>query len=81
VLKQNQAVLHIGTSSQVAFLSNQKPEIDVYLNYLLRYPYFNGKCLVVAASLNGGNVFELLIRVEIIDLSKQIHLENRSILF
>jgi hypothetical protein len=53
-------VLHIGTSSQLAFLVPSKP--DLSKPELLYVPYFNEQCLVVAASLNGGNTLELLTK-------------------
>lgn len=56
-----------------------KPQAD---EKLLRVPYFQDKYLIVAASLNGGNVLELLVKV---NFKKKyfktfIFLENNSIL-
>ncbi|KAI6214925.1 hypothetical protein M3Y94_00325400 [Aphelenchoides besseyi] len=62
VLKEKEAVLQISTSSQLIFLSPKLIPSTELPDSLLQTPYFNGKKLVVAASLNGGNVFELLIQ-------------------
>ena len=34
---------------------------------LLTVPFFDGDCLVVAASMNGGNVLEFLANVSILE--------------
>ncbi|OQR71846.1 sedoheptulokinase-like [Tropilaelaps mercedesae] len=52
--REKLALLHIGTSAQVSFVVDQR-EQRVKGHYTF-FPYFNGKYLCVAASVNGGNV-------------------------
>jgi sugar (pentulose or hexulose) kinase len=63
VARKQEPVLHIGTSAQITFISNEKPAVSQDLSHLLRWPYFNEQWLVMAAALNGGNVFQLWAEV------------------
>lgn len=59
------AVLNISTSAQIAFVAenfeptNDKPGVSP-VEY---FPYFGGKYLAVAASLNGGNALATFVRM------------------
>lgn len=55
----NDAVLNISTSAQLGFVVDEISEIGT-LEYL---PYFNGKYLAVAASLNGGNTMATFVKM------------------
>ncbi|KAI1729051.1 sedoheptulokinase [Ditylenchus destructor] len=60
VIQDDEAVIHIGTSSQISFL----PRIPIHTNAypgLQKFPFFNNKCLSVAASLNGGNCLDTFV--------------------
>lgn len=59
------AVLNISTSAQIAFVAdkycpNSGPPKQTPVDYV---PYFNGKFLAVAASLNGGNCLATFVKV------------------
>ncbi|XP_049858512.1 sedoheptulokinase-like [Schistocerca gregaria] len=63
--KDNDAVMNISTSAQLAFVmkpdfqpSHQSPEKQT----VLYFPYFSGRYLAVAASLNGGNALATFVR-------------------
>lgn len=57
-------VLHLGTAPQMVFRVDSKPHAVLADNQALTcLPYFNGKRIVVAASLNGGNAFDIFIEV------------------
>ncbi|KAL3103900.1 hypothetical protein niasHT_022415 [Heterodera trifolii] len=60
-LSSGVAVLHIGTASQIAFVSQRSAEEMspkvVLPNSIRRDPFFDDDFLLVAPSLNGGNVF------------------------
>ncbi|CAD5215184.1 unnamed protein product [Bursaphelenchus okinawaensis] len=56
------AVMHLGTSAQVAFCS-KTCDIPPEYNHLLEVPYFDGYKLIVAASLNGGNAIDNFVHV------------------
>lgn len=62
---RNDAVLNISTSAQIAFVAdkytpNAGPPKQSPVEYT---PYFNGKFLAVAASLNGGNSLALFVKL------------------
>lgn len=55
------AVLNISTSAQLAFVVNKIT--DLGCNTVEHLPYFNNTYLVVAASLNGGNVLATFVKM------------------
>lgn len=55
------AVLNISTSAQLAFVVNSIS--DLGCNTVEHLPYFNNSYLVVAASLNGGNVLATFVKM------------------
>lgn len=55
------AVLNISTSAQLAFVVNDIA--DLGCNTVEHLPYFNDTYLVVAASLNGGNVLATFVKM------------------
>lgn len=55
------AVLNISTSAQLAFVVNNIT--DLGCNTVEHLPYFNNTYLVVAASLNGGNVLATFVKM------------------
>ncbi|KAG6451399.1 hypothetical protein O3G_MSEX007114 [Manduca sexta] len=55
------AVLNISTSAQLAFVVNSIS--DFGCNTIEHLPYFNNTYLVVAASLNGGNVLATFVKM------------------
>jgi len=58
--------MNISTSSQLGFLVNcdsfvpMRPEVPSPVSY---FPYFDGKFLAVAASLNGGNNLKAFVKM------------------
>lgn len=54
------AVINISTSAQLGFVVDQIGEISETIEYL---PYFDGKYLAVAASLNGGNSLATFVKM------------------
>lgn len=59
------AVLNISTSAQMAFVAdNFNPQKKVAeLSSIEYFPYFSGKYLAVAASLNGGNALATFVKM------------------
>nr|XP_033784466.1 LOW QUALITY PROTEIN: sedoheptulokinase [Geotrypetes seraphini] len=60
------AVLNIGTSAQLTFSMPSEfepPETPDCHSALAYFPYFDGKYLAVAASLNGGNVLAIFVKM------------------
>ncbi|XP_022918066.1 sedoheptulokinase-like isoform X2 [Onthophagus taurus] len=60
------AVLNISTSAQMAFIAKDYvPEIpsESSLQPVQYYPFFDGRYLAVAASLNGGNVLATFVKM------------------
>lgn len=58
---QQDAVLNISTSAQLAFVVNEMS--DLGCKTVEHLPYFNNTYLVVAASLNGGNVLATFVKM------------------
>lgn len=58
---QQDAVLNISTSAQLAFVVNNIS--DLGCKTIEHLPYFNNTYLVVAASLNGGNVLATFVKM------------------
>lgn len=81
--QKNQAVLNISTSAQLALVTNTESSIaqdsvdDDLLLSSMRVPYFESKDLLVAASLNGGNVLSAFVYLV---YSWQSSLNNNSAL-
>lgn len=62
--KTHDAVLNISTSAQLAFVANDfKPTTTPLEGRIAYYPYFDGKYLAVAASLNGGNALATFVQM------------------
>ncbi|KAI3411828.1 hypothetical protein GPALN_001891 [Globodera pallida] len=66
-LGKGEAALHIGTASQIAFVSEEEAAEEATSTVALPDsvrcdPFFDGNFLLVAPSLNGGNVFECFFR-------------------
>ncbi|KAI1721511.1 sedoheptulokinase [Ditylenchus destructor] len=60
VIQEDEAVLNIGTSSQISFLPRMPIDTNAYPG-LQKFPFFYNKCLNVAASLNGGNSLDTFV--------------------
>ncbi|XP_050677053.1 sedoheptulokinase-like [Leptidea sinapis] len=58
---RNDAVLNISTSAQLAFIVDQIS--NVKCNTVEHLPYFHNTYLLVAASLNGGNVLATFVKM------------------
>jgi sugar (pentulose or hexulose) kinase len=58
VLRLDEAVIHVGTSAQIAFEAVETTQSLPQSAAISVVPYFHGKKLFVSASLNGGNAFE-----------------------
>ncbi|XP_041982234.1 sedoheptulokinase-like [Aricia agestis] len=58
---EQDAVLNISTSAQLAIVSDSIS--DLGCNTIEHLPYFDNKYLVVAASLNGGNVLATFVKM------------------
>ncbi|XP_013781427.1 sedoheptulokinase-like [Limulus polyphemus] len=65
MMEEHDAVLNISTSAQLSFIMPQgfTPSINEPMSSVEYFPYFNGRYLAVAASLNGGNVFAAFVRM------------------
>ncbi|KAK0178618.1 hypothetical protein PV327_007494 [Microctonus hyperodae] len=58
-----EAVLNISTSAQLTYVHpSYKPGACDKLESIEYFPYFNGKYLAVAASLNGGNILATFVK-------------------
>lgn len=58
------AVLNISTSAQIAFVAENYVPTDLPVHSSVEYfPFFNGKYLAVAASLNGGNALASFVKM------------------
>ncbi|GBM81323.1 Sedoheptulokinase [Araneus ventricosus] len=59
------AVMNLSTSAQLSFLLPEdfKPPPAVSTSPVEYFPYFNGRYLAVAASLNGGNVLAAFVKM------------------
>ncbi|KAL4707896.1 hypothetical protein ACJJTC_010331 [Scirpophaga incertulas] len=58
---EQDAVLNISTSAQLAIVVKDRSELSC--STIEHLPYFNAKYLVVAASLNGGNVLATFVKM------------------
>lgn len=56
------AALHLGTSAQLVFCGTAEA-LPSHTEHLLKEPFFRGRTLVVAASLNGGNAIQVVVQV------------------
>ncbi|XP_076332468.1 sedoheptulokinase-like [Tachypleus tridentatus] len=65
MMEEHDAVLNISTSAQLSFIMPEgfTPSISEPMSSIEYFPYFNGRYLAVAASLNGGNVFAAFVRM------------------
>lgn len=62
--KRHDAVLNISTSAQLAFVAEDfQPGNEPKVSHIAHYPYFKGKYLAVAASLNGGNALAAFVQM------------------
>ncbi|KAL3270261.1 hypothetical protein HHI36_009316 [Cryptolaemus montrouzieri] len=65
--KEDDAVLNISTSAQIAYVVNQLEEKELMgppkEKPMIHLPYFDGSYLAVAASLNGGNSLATFVKV------------------
>jgi sedoheptulokinase len=59
--KQNESVLNISTSAQLALAVDRQDDHSSLSS--MRVPYFESKDLLVAASLNGGNVLSAFVHL------------------
>ncbi|GAB6018691.1 hypothetical protein CHUAL_000367 [Chamberlinius hualienensis] len=59
------AVLNLSTSAQLSFIMPDgfTPSLNSAPTAIEYFPYFNGRYLAVAASLNGGNVMAVFVRM------------------
>lgn len=59
------AVLNISTSAQLSFIKQEgfQPSLRESSSAIEYFPYFEGRYLAVAASLNGGNVLAVFVRM------------------
>ncbi|XP_043465417.1 sedoheptulokinase-like [Leptopilina heterotoma] len=58
-----EAVLNISTSAQLAYIHPTfKPKTNLELGKIEYFPYFDGKYIAVAASLNGGNTLATFVK-------------------
>ncbi|CAF1504830.1 unnamed protein product [Rotaria sp. Silwood1] len=79
--KKNQGVLNISTSAQLALAIDRQSSMiqsshgDNISSSSIRVPYFESKDLLVAASLNGGNILSAFVHLI---HSWQISLNNNS---
>lgn len=65
-------MLNLGTSAQLCFVdSSDSTNRDKLLPSVDSFPYFNNSRLLVAASLNGGNVVEWFVKVNGVLLEKE----------
>ena len=57
--------MNLSTSAQLSFLlpENFKPPPSMSTDPVEYFPYFNGRYLAVAASLNGGNVLAAFVKM------------------
>ena len=60
---ESTAVLNISTSAQLSFQMPVDFTPPLTLSSIEYFPYFNGRYLAVAASLNGGNVMASFVRM------------------
>ncbi|XP_067120605.1 sedoheptulokinase-like [Centruroides vittatus] len=62
---ETDAVLNISTSAQLSFIKPEdfQPTLSQSSSAIEYFPYFNGRYLAVAASLNGGNVLAVFVRM------------------
>ncbi|KAL3858453.1 hypothetical protein ACJMK2_013043 [Sinanodonta woodiana] len=66
IKEENDAVLNISTSCQLAFpvqLQDFEPSRTDSAGPVSHFPYFNSRYLAVAASLNGGNVLTQFVKM------------------
>jgi sedoheptulokinase len=71
--REDQAILNISTSAQLAFVMkegfepttfrNDSDETDLKVGHVEYFPYFQGKYLAVAAALTGGNALAAFVRM------------------
>ncbi|CAF0869198.1 unnamed protein product [Rotaria sordida] len=78
--KKNQGVLNISTSAQLALAIDRQSSIingsdGDNISSSIRVPYFESKDLLVAASLNGGNILSAFVHLI---YSWQLSLNNNS---
>uniref|UniRef100_A0A915CXU1 Carbohydrate kinase FGGY N-terminal domain-containing protein n=1 Tax=Ditylenchus dipsaci TaxID=166011 RepID=A0A915CXU1_9BILA len=65
ILRENEAVIQLGTGSQIAFLVDDakwKDELITSYPALTKVPYFNGKSVVVAVGMNAGNSLDVFVK-------------------
>ncbi|CAF0939082.1 unnamed protein product [Adineta steineri] len=65
--KENEGIINISTSAQLALVVDQKlstvQDNNLSLASSMRVPYFQSKDLLVAASLNGGNILSAFVHL------------------